>query len=524
MSRRAMNSTVYLTVAALMAMLSACAVGPDYRAPRPAVPDAFNAAPALVPASAKNASPEAAAKGAGAAIDAAAWWRSFGDPELDSLVERAIRSNPDIEIALYRLQEARTQEAVVMGRAMPEAGASAAQGYGTGSDVTRGRVAPPLTAASDSSGLRHIEQVMGFDAGWEIDVFGRYRREIAASRYDTQAAAEVRNAVLVTVVADVVRAYLDMRGLQMELAAAGRGVDTARQTLDFVRARYEGGFTNALDLTLAQRELATLRARLAPLAARVSAAHYTIAVLLGQYPETLVKELESPRVIPPISPQVQAGLPLHLLQRRSDIREAERRLAAATARIGVATAELFPHLALTGAAGGQYPGLASPGGGHIWSAGPSAFWSFLDFGTLDALVDIADLRTREQLVVYRATVINAVREVDTAISAYTAQRDRLDNLGDALVASQQAEGYASERYKRGLTDFLNVLDAQRQEYDLEDQYAAAQTATADAFVALYKALGGGWENYQSIPPIRRPQPAIVAAFTRLFRTPVDPQR
>jgi NodT family efflux transporter outer membrane factor (OMF) lipoprotein len=479
----------------------------------------------MAPASAKNTSPGAGTKGSGAAIDAATWWRSFGDPELDSLVERAIQSNPDIEIALDRLQEARTQEAVVMGRAMPAFDASAAQASGTGNDLTRGRVASPLSAATDSSGLRHIEQARGFDAGWEIDVFGRYRRDIEASRYDAQAAAEARNAVLVTVIADVVRSYLDMRGLQMELAAAGRGVDTAQQTLNFVRARYEGGFTNALDLTLAQRELATLRARLAPLAAQVSAARYAIAVLLGQYPEALAKELESPGAIPSIPPQVQAGLPLDLLRRRSDIREAERRLASATARIGVATAELFPHLNLTAALGIQYPGLASPPGGkQIWSAGPSAFWNFLDFGTLDALADIADLRAREQLAVYRATVINAVREVDTAISAYTAQRDRLDNLGDALAAGQQAESYASERYKRGLTDFLNVLDAQRQEYDLEDQYAVAQTATADAFVTLYKALGGGWENYQSIPPIRRPLPAIVAAFTRLFRPPVDPQK
>jgi outer membrane protein TolC len=223
---------------------------------------------------------------------------------------------------------------------------------------------------------------------------------------------------------------------------------------------------------------------------------------------------------------VQAGLPLDLLRRRSDIREAERRLAAATARIGVATANLFPPLALSAAVGVQYPGLADSlsGGNNIWMAGPSAFSSLLDFGTLDALVEFADLRTREQLAVYRATVINAVREVDTTISAYTAQLDRLSNLGDALAAGQKAEDYASERYKRGLTDFLNVLDAQRQEYDLEDQYAAAQSATADAFVSLFKALGGGWENYQSIPPIRRPQPAIVAAFRRLFSPPVDPAK
>jgi NodT family efflux transporter outer membrane factor (OMF) lipoprotein len=526
MIQSAMNPLRYLTVAALVAMLGACAVGPDYHAPRLTVPDAFDAAPALAPEPTKNASSGVAGKGSGAAVDVASWWRAFGDPELDSLVERAIRSNPDIEIALDRLQEARTQEVVVLGRALPEVGMSAARAYGTGHDLTRGRIAPPLTAASDSSGLRHIKEAGGFDAAWEIDVFGLYRREIEASRYDAQAAAEARNAVLVAVVADVVRAYLDMRGFQMELAAARRAVDTARQTLDFVEARYEGGFTNALDLTLAQRELATLRARLAPLAAQVSAARYTIAVLLGQYPEALAKELESPLVIPPIPPQVEAGLPLDLLQRRPDIREAERQLAAATARIGVATAELFPHLALSGAVGVQEPGLAASvgGGRYIWSAGPFASWNFLDFGTLDALVDIADLRTREQLVAYRATVIYAVREVDAAISEYAAQRDRLNNLGDALAAGQEAEGYASERYRRGLTDFLNVLDAQRQEYELEDQYAAAQTATADAFVTLYKALGGGWENYQSIPPIRRPRPAIVAAFTRLFRAPVDPEK
>ena len=247
-----------------------------------------------------------------------------------------------------------------------------------------------MHAAADSSGVNHIQQVAGFDAGWEIDLFGKYRREIEASRYDVQAAAEARNGVLVSVIADVARAYLDMRGLQMELAAARQGVDTAQQTLDFVQARYEGGFTNALDLTLAQRELATLRARLAPLAAQVRAAQYTIAILVGQYPEALVHELESPRAIPPIPPQVQAGLPLDLLRRRSDIREAERRLAAATARIGVATANLFPHLALSAAVGVQYPGLADSlgGGNNIWSAGPSAFWNLLDFGTLDALVDI----------------------------------------------------------------------------------------------------------------------------------------
>ncbi len=499
-----------VALAALAATIGACAVGPNYHSPRVPVPEAFDAAGAPAPAASKSA--------AASAVDLRVWWRAFGDPELDSLVERAIESNPDVQIALDRLQEARTQEEVILGYALPAADVSAAQAWGTGSDLTRGRVAPPLSSATDSSGLKHINTAAGFDAVWELDIFGKYRRALEASRYDTQAAAEARNSVLITVAADVVRAYLDMRGFQMQLAAARRSVDTAQQTLNFVQARYQGGFTNALDLTLAQRELATLRARLAPLIAQIKAAQYTIAVLVGQYPEALAQELASPGAVPSIPPEAAAGLPLDLLRRRPDIRETERQLAAATARIGVATADLFPHLAATAALGMQSPALASAigGGSQIWSAGPLAFWNVLDFGALDALVNIADLRTKEQLVVYRATILNAVREVDTSASSYAAQRDRLNSLADALTASRQAENYASERYERGLTDFLNVLDAQRQAYDLEDQYALAQTATADAFVSLYKALGGGWENYQTIPPIRRPQPAIIAAFTRLF--------
>ena len=305
-----------------------------------------------------------------------------------------------------------------------------------------------------------------------------------------------------------------------------QAVDTAQQTVALVRARFEGGFTNELDLALAQRELGTLRAQVAPLAAQVSAAQYAIAVLLGRYPEEMGEELKSPRAIPAIPPQVRAGLPPELLRRRPDIREAERQLAAATARIGVATANLFPRVALTGAVGVQVPMLTSSvhGGPAIWSAGPTGLWNFLDFGALDAVVDIANLRTREQLVAYRATIIRAVSEVDAAISAYQAQQDRLSDLGDALTASHRAVSLGTDRYERGLTDFLNVLDAQRQEYVLEDEYARAQSATANAFVALYKALGGGWENYQSIPPIRRPRPAVIAAFARLFSAQEDSQK
>jgi NodT family efflux transporter outer membrane factor (OMF) lipoprotein len=334
-----------------------------------------------------------------------------------------------------------------------------------------------------------------------------------------QAATAARNAVLISVVADVVRTYFDLRAFQMRMAVTRQNIATSQQTLDVVQARYDRGLTNELDLTLAKRELATVKAKVAPLASEIDAARYTIATLLGRYPEDLGKELENPGVIPDLPGEVGTGLPVDLLRRRPDILEAERQLASATARIGVATANLFPHLSLTAAVGfqaGRGAGMSPMTTNPIWSAGPTAYWSLLDFGTLDALVNVADLQARAQLINYKRTIINAVQEADTAISRYTAQQDRLRSLGDAVVASQRAVTLATERYNRGLTDFLNVSDAERVEYDLEGQYVVAKQAAAVALVALYKALGGGWEHYGSLPPIRQPQPAIVAAFRRLL--------
>ena len=505
----------YLSSLAVSASLAACAVGPDYHTPKINVPDAFVATSGAV-----------ATKVAGSTnstLDVAKWWLTLNDSELNSLVERAIQSNPSLEIALTRLQQARTLEVAVTGVALPELEASGGAGRGTGSNLTRGRVSPPLNAASNTAGLQQINYVGGFDAAWEIDVFGRYRRAIEAARYDTQALAAARNAVLITVVADVARAYLDMRGLQMQLAVLRQNIRSAQQSLDLVQARFDRGIINELDVTLARRQLATLQAQVAPMTSQISAAQYAIAVLLGKFPEDLAKELEKPGLIPQVPEQVQAGLPLDLIRRRPDIHEAEWQLAGATARIGVATANLFPRVAITAGGGGQGQGLGVTPvvNQSIWSAGVVATWPLLDFGTLDALVNAADLRTRELLINYRRTVLSAVQDVDNAISGYASQQDRLRNLDDALAASQRAVSLASQRYDRGLTDYLNVIDAQRQEYELAEQYAAAQIAVADQFVALYKGLGGGWEQYQTIPPIRQPQPAVVAAFRRVF-DPEDP--
>jgi outer membrane protein TolC len=215
------------------------------------------------------------------------------------------------------------------------------------------------------------------------------------------------------------------------------------------------------------------------------------------------------------------GVPLDLLKRRPDIQRAERELAAATAKIGVATANLYPHVALVGAIGSQSQGFGTVPevGKHVWSFGPGAIWPLLDFGALDAQVDIADLAAHASLMNYRKTILNAVQEVDTSVAAYDAERARLEKLDTAMEAGQRAVDLATARYNRGLTDFLNVVDAEREFYDLQEQYASAQVAQGEQFVRLYRSLGGGWQNYQAVPPIRLPQPAVIAALRRAISNP-----
>jgi NodT family efflux transporter outer membrane factor (OMF) lipoprotein len=486
----------------MCAALTSCAVGPDYLPPVPPVPGHFAATSSL------NAPSDRAGD---RPPEATQWWRSLHDRALDALVERAIVASPTLEIALDRLQQARAQEAVVVGVALPSAEFTAGGGWGTGSDLGRGRAAQSLVSAETGTGVGQIVNLVGFDASWELDIFGKYRRAIEAAQYDADAALAARNVVLVSLIADVVRAYLDLRALQMELVVLRKNIEVARKYVDFVQERYSRGITNELDVTLAQRELAQLQAQVAPLTARIDAARYVIAVLIGEFPESLGTQLRASGVLPVLPARIRAGLPIDLLRRRPDIVEAERQLASATAQIGVATAALFPQVAIT-ASGGQQtsvsPFLISP----IWSVGPAFAVPLLDFGRLDAAVEKADYRARELLFNYKQTVLKALGEVDTAVDAYAAQQNRLRHLSDALAAARKAVDLASERFDRGLIDSLNVIDAQRQEYEIERQYVDAQAAAAEQLVALYKSLGGGWEDYQIFPPIRPPLPAVAAAF------------
>ncbi len=491
--------------------LSACAAGPSYRTPKADAPPQFTAQVNPLNTSAANA--------AGATpVQLSTWWRSLNDAELDSLVDRAVQSNLDVEIALDRLQQARSYEAVVLGYALPEVDASGATGRGTGSDLTKGRAAQALRSADNGAGLQHINTIAGFDAVWEIDLFGKFRREFQAVRAETAAARAARDDVLTSVIGNVVRAYVDLRGFQIRAGILQKASDVLRESLRIVNIRYERGITNELDAALATRELATLEGQIAPVEAEAKAAQYALAVLVGEYPENMVAELSKPDLIPTMPAAAAPGVPLDLLKRRPDIQQAERELAAATARIGVATANLFPDVTVSAAIGSQSQGSGSLPhvGKHIWSFGPGAIWPLLDFGALDAQVEVADFAAQASLAHYRKTILNAVAEVDSSLDGYAAQEDRMAKLTDAVTAGQRAVDLATARYDRGLTDFLNVVDAERQFYDLEEQYAEAQVSQGEQFVQLYKSLGGGWQEYRGVPKIRRPRPAIVAAFRNVL--------
>jgi NodT family efflux transporter outer membrane factor (OMF) lipoprotein len=490
--------------------LAGCAVGPDYQTPDTVLPVAFLTQPALKEPATGGASP-----------DRWQWWRTLHDRQLNGLIERALQNNLDLKMALDRLQQARLQLVVIGSQALPEVNGSAGGGVGTGTDETKGRASQILRAGDNSTGLRSITQIGGLDAEWEIDVFGKIARRVETQTYTAEALKEARDWVFVVIAADVSRLYFDLRARQDRLQILNRDIEAARKVLDLAQTRLDRGLTNELDVTLAKRQVATLEADVAPLKALIATSGYAIAVLVGEYPETLARELERTAAVPRLPSRAPVGLPVDLLRRRPDIREAERFLAAAVADVGARTADLFPTLVITaagGAQGGPRSGSAIP---ITWigSVGPSIDAPILDFGALDALIEIADYRAHELATAYKQTILVAVQQVDEANAAYRGYRLSLRSLDTAIEAARQATKVATERYDRGLTDFLNVLDAERQQFALEQQRAEVVRLAGDSFVTLYKALGGGWPPDEIIPPIRHPDPAAVAAFKRAILDP-----
>lgn len=350
----------------------------------------------------------------------------------------------------------------------------------------------------------------GFAASWEIDVFGGLRRAIEAADASAQAVDETRNDVLLVVVSDVARTYAQLRGFQWRLEIAESNIAEQRQSLDLVNTRFKTGIGNELDVAQATRQLATTESVKGPLEAGAAEARHRLGVLLGGWPAALDDELNQQKPLPGVPGKAPTELPSELLRRRPDIRRAERELAAQTARVGVAVANFFPKFYLTGSFGPQTSDIREMlnSDSLTWSAGPGMRWPLIDFALVGEL-RVQELRAQQALLNYRQTLLVALREVEDAIAAYNGQSDKSAQLERAADAARAATRLSMIRYETGLVDYLNVIDALRSQYEIEDAAALARQQLVENFVQLYRAMGGGWERFtKPLPDARLIPPAV----------------
>jgi len=495
-------------------LLAGCSAGPDYA--RPTLPVAANYS-SLPHPEAAPARPTAAASAARTLqpADLAHWWEAMDDPELNSLLDRAAVGNLDLQAAVDRLQQSRAILSQFVGVSLPEINGSGVSGRGTGNNLARGgSVDGPLAQAINTTGLKTVSQALGVDSSFELDIFGNVRREVQAVAADAAAANEFRNQVLVTLLGDAARTYIGVRTMQLRVSIAERAIQTQQRAADLAHQRFQRGITNELDSALADREVETTEATLSPLQAQLLMAKRNLAVILGMEPDGLFTELAAETPLPRPPAEIDTGLPVDLLRRRPDVRQAEAQLIAANARLGIATAKLYPRIFMTGAIGLETQGVGTNPQVYrgLWEAAPAFSWPLLDFGTVDAAIQAQDQATRAQVASFRKVVLTAVAQVDNDLTTFQAESQRLASLGRAVVNAQRALDLATERYNRGIIDYLNVLDAQRALFALQDQQAVSEDLAVADFVNVCQSLGGGWEGFPPPHPLHRPLPAILAVI------------
>jgi len=467
--------------AAAALLATACAtVGPDYAAPDAPLPAAWQE-----PANAGLQSQEA---------NLAEWWRQLNDPVLDHLIERAGRQNLDLRQAMARVLEARALRGAAEAELWPRVDGTASVGRNGQSENTQ---LGQFVHDAD-------EFALGFDAAWELDLWGRLRRSVEAADADFAATIEDARAVAVTVTAETAAQYVQLRTYQRRLAVARRNVELQVETMELVRARFEAGLVGERDLAQALTNVSATRARLPEFEVGVRAAENRLGTLLGLPPGELAAILsaESPIPVPPMS--VAVGVPADLLRRRADVRRAERQLAAETARIGVAEGELYPRLTLLGTLGlasEEIGDLFSSGSG-VYGIGPSLRWSLFDGGRLRRQVDAQDARAQGALARWESSVLVALEESENAMTGFVREQVRRAELLEAVTQARLAVELSQAEYREGLSDFQPVIASERAAAELEDQLAQSDAAIATGFITLYKALGGGWEQ----------QPALVTAL------------
>lgn len=455
------------TAVAALCLLSACTVGPDYRKPETPLTAEF------ANAIAANAEPQRE------------FWQAFNDPMLDRLVTDALAANHDIRIAIANLREARAFRREVGGEGLPSAGAYA--------DAEREIFAQTLEPGTRAQRTTDIFDA-GLDASWELDFFGRYRRAAESADASVSAAEASVQDVQVSVIAEVARNYFELRGEQRLLAVAQDAVVNQQANLDYVEARLSGGRGTELDTARALSQVASTRATVPVLEAQIARSGYRLAVLTGRSPTDLSALLSEPKPLPALAPVAGIGTPEALLRRRPDIRIAERQLAASNAQIGVYTADLFPQVTINGLLGLNAGTIGALGqaSAFVYNIGASATWTPFDFGQRRARVTQAESRADAALARYQKTVLTALEETEAALVTFNRTQRQTDSLFDAARNSEQAAKIARVRFENGATDFLTVLDAERQTLIDQDALARAQTAAGTSLIAIYKALGAGW--------------------------------
>jgi len=519
-------------------VLGGCMVGPDYHPPKTKLPDAFHEVMPVQPA------------GAGQVVTASEslenWWTVFQDPTLDSLMARALQNNRDLKQAISRIRQARAERAVVAGELLPEIDATAgynralgsrnvqiplsalgasSAGGGSGASASPGgttgtRAGPraedagggnsPAPAATPSGPLggptspfgegglpgvtTNLYQV-GFDASWELDIFGGEKRAMQAADADLAAARDGARALRVSLLAEIASYYIQLRSNQQQAAIARRDLEAQRQTYAIDRDKFQSGLGNESPMEQQAAQMRTTEAMVPALEGAIRTTEHELAFLLGEDPDALSRELETPGNWPAIPPAIPIGVPSELLRRRPDVRQAERDLAAATANVGVATAQLFPQFSLTGSFGldssdvKHLPEWSS----HYYSIAPGIRWPLLDWTRLHAAIRVQDELQDQALFAYQTAVAQALKDVEDGLVQYQNERVRRSALAEAVVADRKALQVAEQTYSSGLADQLSALSAEGQLLQVEDALAQCDASLRTDLVALYKALGGGWK-------------------------------
>jgi multidrug efflux system outer membrane protein len=499
-SERCRSSFARLCVALLVS--GGCAVGPDFHRPKPWMPGRY-----INPSEARTSQTSATAA---EPIEIIQWWRTFNDPRLDSLVGLAVRQNLDLQQAAARLRQARASLGVATSALFPE-------------------IDNDDSYTHSGSGARHVHStdlyIVGLDATWEVDIFGGVRRGVEAADATVRAAVWDRRDVLVTLVSEVAIDYINLRSYQRRIAIATRNLESERRTADLTRQKFGAGFVAQLDVANADAQAQTTESDIPPLQTAAQQTIYALSVLLGREPASLLDELSSEQPIPITPPTIPIGLPAELLRRRPDIRRAEAQLHAATAEIGVATAQLYPQLSLTGDLDLEAAKFKPLGNwaSSIWSFGPTVTWPIFTAGRIEANIEVQNAVQEQALLTYRQTILTALQDVENALIAYSREQERRSALARAVVSNRQALDLSTRLYRQGLTEFLNVLNAERSLLGVEDALAQSEANVATDLASLYKALGGGWEInplvHESAPAAPTSSPSAPSLSRRLLYPP-----